>query len=447
MTALLETSQLEERAALLVEAAKTAGADKADAIAVRGSSLSVDVRNGAVEEIDRSEGDDFTLRVFVGDKTASVSTNAFDTVREVAERAVSMAKFVPDDPYAGFLDAALRASVFDNLDLVDGTIRTAEELTEFAREAEDIARSVDGVTASIGASASWGVGGMALVTSDGFSGSYLRSRFSHSASVIAGEGTSMERDGDYDMRTHASDLRSPADVGKTAGERTVKRLNPSKTPSTTATVVYENRVASSLLGHLASAINGAAIARGTSFLKSRMGEQIFRPDIQISDQPRLRRRLGSRPFDGEGGRAEDMMLVADGILTSWTLDSATARELGLTPNGRASRGGSGTSPSTTNLTMLPGTVSFEEAIAGIENGILVTDLIGQGTNLVTGDYSRGAAGFKIENGKITTPVSEITIAGNLTDMFARLVPCNDLEIRGSTNAPSIVIDGMTIAGT
>lgn len=446
MTSLLDTTQLENRAALLVEAAQKAGADAADAVAARGQSISVSVRHGVVEEVDRSEGDDFTLRVFVKGQTASVSTNAFDDVTSVAERAVAMARHAPADPYAGFLEDALRVRALEDLQLVDRRVWTSDQLTELALRTEAAALAVPGISASIGGSASWGISGAALVTSDGYSGSYLRSRNGYSVAVIAGEGTKMERDGDYSVAVFAEDLESPEAVGKTAAERTLRRLNPSKMATATGTVLYDNRTSSSLLGHLSSAINGAMIARGTSFLKDKKGEIVFKPNIHVIDDPKRLRGMASRPADGEGGQSDPLTLIDGGRLTTWTLDSATGRELGLQPNGRASRTGSGTAPTTTNLHLEAGDLSVDDAIKGIDHGVLVTSLIGSGANVVTGDYSRGAAGIRIEKGELTTPVSEITVAGHLTDMFANMVPCNDLTFRGSTNAPSILIEGLTIAG-
>lgn len=446
MTSLLDTSLLEKRAAQLVEAAKRAGADAADAVAARGSSISISVRHGIVEEVDRSEGDDFTLRVFVNGQTASVSTNAFDEVATVAERAVAMARYAPADPYAGFLDPELRVTALSDLELIDPREWTSDELTEMALATEAAALGVEGISSSIGGSASWGMSGAALVTSDGFSGSYLRSRNGYSVAVIAGSGTNMERDGDYSFAVFSDDLRSPEDVGRSAANRTLRRLNPSKMETSTATVLYDNRTSSSLIGHLSSAINGAMIARGTSFLKDKLGQEIFASTINVIDDPNRLRGLGSRPFDGEGGQSNPLKLIDEGRLTTWTLDSATGRELNMQPNGRARRGGSGTSPGTTNLHLEAGYITVDDAIKSIEHGILVTDMIGSGANTVTGDYSRGASGLRIEKGELTTPVSEITIAGNLKDMFAKMVPCDDLEFRGSSNAPSIMIEGLTIAG-
>ncbi|MBA5778366.1 TldD/PmbA family protein [Stappia sp. F7233] len=446
MTELVDQAVLEKRAAALVEAAKKAGADAADAVAVSAVSLGVDVREGKVEETERAEGDDFTLRVFVGRKVASVSANSLGDIAALAERAVAMAKVAPDDPYAGLADPGDLIRDMPALDLLDGTSVDAAFLGERARAAEAAGLDVAGVSKSGGASASWQLAGLVLAASNGFSGSYLTSRFGLSMTAVAGEGTGMERDYDYDYRTYLSDMDRPEDIGRRAGERAVRRLNPRKLSSRTADVIYETRAARSLVGHFAGAVNGAAIARKTSFLKDRMGSRVFAEGITITDDPRKPRSPATRPFDGEGLAALPLAMVEDGVLRHWFLDTATARELGLVSNGRASRGGAGPSPSATNLCLSPGKESPEAMMKAIGTGLLVTDLIGHGVNGVTGDYSRGASGFWIENGEIVYPVSEITLAGNLTDMFARLVPASDLDDRYSTAAPSILIEGMTIAG-
>ena len=446
MTEILDQSDLTERAAALVAAARRAGADAADAVCVRGVSLGVEVRLGKIEETRRSEGDDFTLRVFLGKRTAHVSANVLGDPAELAERAVAMARVAPEDRFAGLADKAKLAQEFPDLDLLDTTIPSAKELTEMALAAEDAARAVPGVTNSGGASAGWSLGGLVLATSDGFAGATLASGFGVSASAIAGTGTGMERDYDHESKIHRSDLSDPATIGKKAGERAVRRLNPRQIPSGRATVVYDPRIAPGLVGHLSGAINGAAIARKTSFLRDKLGKQIFSASIRITDDPTRRRGLGSRSFDGEGVAGQPLDVVAHGVLQTWFLDSATARELGLETNGRASRGGGNPSPGSTNLTLLPGDQSPEEMIRDIGSGLYVTELIGHGASIVTGDYSRGAAGFVIENGELGYPVSEVTIAGNLGDIFRELRPANDLVYRYAVNAPTIAVPGLTVAG-
>jgi PmbA protein len=446
MNQILDQSDLTDRAARLVEAARKAGADAADAVCVRGTSLSVDVRQGKVEETQRSEGDSFTLRAFVGKRSASVSANVLTDPAELAERAVAMARVAPENPYSGLADPTRLARSFADYDLLDPSVASAAELTDIAREAEDAARAVPGVTNTGGALASWGLGGLVLATSTGFAGSYLGSRSSISASAIAGEGTAMERDYDAESKAWRSDLPSPASIGRKAGERAVRRLNPKQVPTGRTIVVYDPRVAVSLLGHLSSAINGAAIARKTSFLRDKLGTQIFAEGIEIDDDPTRKRGAASRPFDGEGLAPVPLKVVEGGVLKTWFLDTATARELGLESNARANRGGGDPSPGSTNLTLRPGKRSPEELIAAVGEGLYVTELIGHGVNGITGDYSRGAAGFAIRDGKLAEAVSEITIAGNLLDMFRRLEPASDLVYRFAFNAPTVAVEGMTVAG-
>ena len=435
MSEILDQTDLTERAARLVAAAGRAGADAADAVCVRGIALSVDVRLGKVEETRRAEGDDFTLRVFVGRRSASVSANVLANPHELVARAVAMARVAPEDRYAGLADREKLARDFPDRDLLDITVPSAAELTETALATEDAARAVPGVTNSGGASAGWSLGGMVLATSDGFSGSYLASRFGLSASAIAGTGIGMERDYDFDSKVYSADLDNPEKIGRNAGNRAVRRLNPRKIPSGRATIVYDPRIAASLLGHLSGAVNGASVARKTSFLKVKLGQQIFAPSIRITDDPTRPRGLASRPFDGEGVAGNPLDIVSDGILRTWFLDSATAR------------GGANPSPGSTNLTLLPGSQSPEEMIREIGTGLYVTELIGHGASIVTGDYSRGAAGFVIENGELGHAVSEVTIAGNLADIFREMRPASDLTYRYSTNAPTVAVPGLTVAGS
>ncbi|MCC8983834.1 TldD/PmbA family protein [Bradyrhizobium acaciae] len=446
---LFDQSALSDLAQRLVDAAKRAGADAADALAVRGVSQGVEVRDGRVEETERSEGDDVGLRVFVGQRQAVVSTNDVggDGVAKLAERAVAMARVAPDDKYVGLADPALHAHDFPDLDLLDRKVPTTAELEQRAIEAEAAALAVKGVTKSGGASASTGIGGMVLVTSTGFHGSYLRSSHGISTTAISGEGTGMERDYDFTSAPHASDLDSPTTVGRKAGERAVARSNPRKVETCKVPVVFDPRVAGSIVGHLVGSINGASIARKTSFLKDKLGEQLFSRDIRIIDDPLRVRGLRSQTFDAEGVKVKRTALIDEGVLTTWVLDSATARELGLVTTGHAHRGvSSSPSPGTYNLHLEPGAVTPKELISDIKQGFYVTDLIGSGVNGVTGDYSRGASGFWIENGEITYPVSEVTIAGHLLPMFKSLVAANDLEFRYGVNSPTLRIEGLTLGG-
>ena len=448
-TSLFDQTALLDRAERLVEAARKAGADAADAVAVRSMSLGIEVRDGAVEESERAEGDDLGLRVLVGQRQAVVSTNdmTVDNIATLAGRAVAMARAAPEDKYAGLAEQNLLAHDIPDLDLIDRELPTVAKLEELARAAEQAGLAVNGVAKSGGASASAGIGGMVLVTSHGFRGAYLGSRHGVSMTAIAGKGTAMERDYDYSSALHAADLDSPDKIGRTAGERAVARLNPRKVSTQKAPVVFDPRVASSLVSHLASAANGASVARKTSFLRDKMGQKLFADGITIIDDPLRKRGLRSHPFDGEGVAGKTMALVDDGVLRTWLLDCATARELGLTTTGHAQRGVSSVpSPGASNLHLEPGRLTPEELIADIKNGFYVTDLIGMGANMVTGDYSRGASGFWIENGKITYPVSEVTIAGNMLDMFRNMTPANDLEFRYGTNAPTMRLEGLTVAG-
>jgi PmbA protein len=448
-SSLFDQTALTDRAERLVKAALSAGADAADAVAVRAMSLSIEVRDGAVEESESAEGDDLGLRVLVGKRQAVVSTNdmANDGSAGLAARAVAMARAAPEDKYAGLADEALLAHDFPDLDLIDPDLPTVAQLEAMAREAEAAALAVKGVAKSGGASASAGIGGMVLVTSHGFRGAYLGSSHGVSMTAIAGEGTGMERDYDYSSVRHASDLESPQKIGRTAGERAVERINPRKVTTRKVPVVFDPRVAGSLVSHLASAANGASVARKTSFLRDKMGQKLFADGIRIIDDPLRKRGLRSHPFDGEGVAGKKLALVDEGVLRSWILDCSTARELGLTTTGHASRGVSSTpSPGASNLHLEAGTLNPGALIADIKDGFYVTDLIGMGVNMVTGDYSRGASGFWIENGKRTYAVSEVTIAGHLFDIFRTLTPADDLEFRYGINAPTVRLEGLTVAG-
>ncbi len=449
MDSLFDQSALTALAERLVKAARSAGADAADAVAMRSVSQSVDVRDGAVEESQRAEGNDMGLRVLVGKRQAVVSTNDIkgESVTALAERAVAMARVAPEDRFAGLADPTLLTKNFPELDLVDPDLPDTVMLEKLARRAEDAGRAIKGVSKSGGASASAGIGGMVLLTSHGFSGAYLGSRHSVSMQAIAGEGTGMETDYDFSSALHAADLDDPEKIGRTAGEKAVAKLNPRKVSTRKVPVVFDWSVAGSIVGHLVSAINGSSIARKTSFLRDKMGQQIFAAGINIIDDPLRKRGLRSRPFDAEGVAGKRMALIENGVLKTWILDCATARELGLATTGHAGRSASSTpSPSATNLHLEPGKLSPEELINDIDEGFYVTDLIGSGANMVTGDYSRGASGFWIEKGQRTYPVSEVTIAGHMSDIFRGATPANDLHFRYGTNAPTLRLEGLTIAG-
>ena len=449
MNSLFDQSALLDLAGRLVDGARRAGADQADAVAVRSVSQVVEVRDGAVEESQRAESDDIGLRVLVGHKQAAVSTNDLksDGLDALAERAVAMARVAPDDEFAGLADPGLLARTFPDLDLLDREMPSVDALEQRARIAEAAALGVAGVTKSGGASASAGIGGMVLVTSHGFRAATIGSRHSTSMSAIAGNGTAMEQDYDYSSVIHADDLDSAEQIGRTAGERAVKRLNPRKVDTRRVPVVFDPRISGSLIGHLAGAANGSAVARKTSFLREKLGERIFHDGIAIIDDPLRKRGQRSRPFDAEGVSTRKLNLVEDGVLRTWLLDCATARELNLQTTGHAQRAVSSVpAPGPSNLYLAPGADRPDELIAAVTDGFYVTDLIGMGVNLVTGDYSRGAAGFWIKNGELGYPVSEVTIAGHLDDVFASLQPANDLTFRYATNAPTLRVEGLTVAG-
>ncbi len=436
----------------LIRAAKKAGADASDAIIYSGQSEGISWRLGKLEDVERSESADLGLRVFVGKKQAIVSSSDISsaTLDVLVERAMDMARNAPEDPFAGLADPellALSPADIPELDLYDGTEKSAEELKELARTIEETALGVSGITNSEGASASCSRGLIAVANSNNFAQSYQSSNFSLSISVIAGEDATMERDYAYSSKRHFSDLRNPVEIGQEAAEKTLRRLGPRKAKTCQVPIIFDPRVSRTLLGHLSGAINGQAVARGTSFLKDRMGDQVFSEGISVIDNPHILRGPASKPFDGEGCRNGALNIIENGILNSWTLDSASARQLGLSTNGRASRGTSGPpSPSSTNLYLAAGDLSPDELMSDIKSGFYITDLIGMGVNGITGDYSRGAGGFWIEDGKITYPVNEVTIAGNLKDMFLNMTAADDLVIKYGTDAPTLRIDGMIIAG-
>jgi PmbA protein len=433
----------------LVARARHAGADAADAVLFEGVSVSHAQRLGRTEKLERSEGYDLGLRVLIGKRQAMVSSNERGAERsgELIDRAIAMAKAVPEDPYCGLADPQEIARSWPDLDMVDPVEPAPETLIARAAAAEDAARAVAGVTNSEGAEASWGRSRVAMVASNGFAGTYAGTGQSVSVAVLAGEGTGMERDYDYTTAVHAGDLDEPARVGKRAGERAVRRLGARKARTCQVPVIFDPRIASSLLRHLVGAISGPAIARGTSFLKDKLGQPLFPAGIAIIDDPHKRRGLRSKPFDGEGVANGRRALVEDGMLTTWLLDLASGRQLGLKTTGHAARGTSSPpSPSPSNLWLAPGPVTAAELVGDIAQGFYVTELMGMGVNNVTGDYSRGAAGFWIESGALAYPVSEVTIAGNLKNMFRALVAANDLEFKTGIDAPTLRIDGMTLAG-
>jgi PmbA protein len=433
----------------LIGRAKAAGADEADAMFVRSASQDATWRLGRNEGVERSEANDLGLRVLIGKRQAVVSTTDLGAgaLTETVERAIAMAKAVPADPHCGLPDGDRLATAIADLDLADDAEPSSEDLLAWAEEAEDAARAIDGVTNSEGAEAGWSEGRVALAASNGFAGSYRGTRFGVSVSVVAGSGTGMERDYEFLSTRHRADLEAPAAVGVRAAERAVKRLNPRKQKSAQVPVVFDPRVSGGFLRLLAMVISGNTIARGTSFLQEKLNEQVFAPGINIIDDPLRPRGLSSRPFDGEGVAGEKRALIDDGRLTTWLMDSRSARQLGLQTTGHAARGPSGPpAPSASNLSLSPGSVTPEALIGEIDGGLYVTEMMGMSFQATTGDYSRGAAGFWIENGELAYPVSELTVAGNLLDLFPRLTPADDLVFRYGADAPTLRIDGMTMAG-
>ncbi|MGU3398891.1 TldD/PmbA family protein [Brucellaceae bacterium D45D] len=438
--------KLIDRAAQLVEAAKRAGADHADAVVTRSRAVSVSVRLGKVEGTESSESDDFALRVFVGRRIASISANGEADPDRLAQRAVAMARVSPEDPFEALTDPALLVKAPRDLDLYDATEIDTERLTQDALAAEAAALAVKGVTNSGGAGASRGMGGLVLVTSTGFTGHYAATRFGRSASVIAGEGTKMERDYDFSSRLHFNDLDAPEAMGLRAGERAVRRLGARQAKTGPVTVVFDPRLARGIAGHLASAINGTSVVRKTSFLRDYLGKQILKSGVNVTDDPLRVRGSSSRPFDGEGLEGQPLTMVENGVLRHWLLSGSSARELGLTSNGRGVRSGSSVSPASTNFAIEPGHESPEDLIRALGTGFYATEVFGQGVDMVTGQYSRGASGFWIENGELAYPVSEVTIAANLKDMFLNMTPASDIDRNFGMTAPTLVIEGMTLAG-
>ena len=443
-----ENNMLERLDDLMLRA-KQQGADGADAVYVHGVSLSTSQRMGQPEHLERAEGADIGLRILIGKRQAIASTsNTSDpALDELLDRALAMAKVVPEDEFCGLAPEDLLAGDTPELDEADTTQPSAKTLNDLAVRAESAALAVNGVNNSEGGDAGWSRSLVALVASNGFSRTRVRTGFSLGIAVLAGEGTAMERDYDWATAVHLEDLPEPEEIGRRAGEQAVKRLGPRKVETAQVPIIYDPRVSESIPTHLAGAINGAAVARGTTFLKNKMGEQVMAKGLTIIDDPLRRRGLRSKGFDGEGIATKRRALIEDGVLKTWVLDLRSARQLGLKTTGNASRGSSSPpTPSATNLHLEAGTISRDDLIKDVEQGFYVTEMMGRGINIVTGDYSRGATGFWIENGEIAAPVSEVTIAGNLQDMFMQMTPADDLVFRYGTNAPTVRVDGMTVAG-
>ncbi|MCH4152838.1 MAG: TldD/PmbA family protein [Sphingobium sp.] len=447
---MLSLAQAQDRAQSLVDAARKAGADAADALYVCNASTGVSVRLGEMEDVEQSEGEEIGLRIFVGSRSATVSASDLEKESLVAlvDRCLAMAREAPEDPYATLAPSnLLMKSKPPALDIMDEATPDPAALKERALIVEDAARSVPGITNSEGGGASMGCSQVALATSHGFAGSYAATSHGTWASVLAGEGAGMQRDHASHSARHLADLDDAEHIGQRAGQRAVARLGAEKIKGGAMPVIFDPRVGGSLIGHLIGAIAGSAITRRSSFLLEDLGKQLFDSNVSIIDNPLVKRGLRSRPFDGEGLATHKTALIDKGVLMGWLLDSASARQLGAEPTGHASRGtGGAPGVSVTNVYMRAGTASPRDLMHGIARGIYVTELIGMGVNPVTGDYSRGASGFLIENGAVSHAVTEITIAGNLKDMFAALIPANDLQFRYAINTPTLRIDGMTVAG-
>ena len=435
----------------LLALARTAGADAADVLAVTSTSVGVSVRNGALDEAERSERTEVGLRALIGQKQATVSTSDLSeaSLRRLAERAVDMARLAPDDATLGLADPSQLATEWDvaALELDDPAAEPAASVLQArAVEAEAAARAVSGVSKIDSAGASYGRSAFFLAATNGFRGGYARTGTSLHCTAITGEGTGMERDYAYDSRVYAADLDPAAAIGRLAGERAVLRHSPRKVTKGSFPVLYDERVASGLIGHLISAINGAAIVRGASWLRDAMGEPVLPDALDLTEEPLRRRGLSSRPVDAEGLACRSRNWIDQGKLTEWVLDLGTARKLGRQSTGNAARGtSSGPSPSTSNLRLTPGTASPADLIRDMKTGLIVTSMLGASINPTTGDYSRGCSGFWVENGEIAYPVNECTIAGNLRDMLRRITPANDGQERKSHVVPSLLVDGLTVA--
>jgi PmbA protein len=437
----------------MLSAAKRAGADHADVVATQGTSVAIEVRNGALEQVERSEGIDIGLRVFVGGKTATVSgSDVRDVLLDMmAERAVAMANEALNDPYVGLAtaDQFTRTWDIEALEISDPSPEpSAETLERDARMAEAAAQEVAGVSQVQSASAGYGTSEIFLRTSNGFEGGYSRTNRYSSCVAIAGEGSTMERDYDGDSRVFQSDLRSPEEIGRNAGERAVRRLSPRKPKTGTYSVIYDERISSGLIGHLLSAVSGAAVARGSSWLRDALGQVVLPEHLSLLEDPHRPRIGGSRPFDGEGLPTQRRKIIDNGVLTGWTLDLANGRKLNMPSTANAGRGvASGPMPTNWSVELTPGAQTRDDLIRDIGTGVLVTSLIGSTINPNTGDYSRGASGYWIENGELAYPINEITIAGNLRDMLRRIIPANDARRYLSNVIPSLLVEGMTIAGS
>ncbi len=446
------TQSLSDITQSMIETALRAGADSCDALAVDGTSISINVRNGALEQAERSEGIDIGLRVLVGQKQANVSSSDVkpETISEMAERAVAMAKEAPDDPYLGLAETSQLATNLDtaSLELFDPSEEPdPASLQDAACRAEASALENTGISQVQSASAGYGRRRVHLAASNGFAAGYSRTDHGLSCVAISGEGTGMERDYDYDSRVFASDMRAAEEIGARAAARAVERHGASKPKTGAYPVLFDERIASSLIGHLLQAVNGAAVARGSSWLRDAMGDQVLPSQLSVLEEPHRVRAFASRMFDAEGLPTQDRAIVKDGVLQGWTLDLANARKLGMDSTASAVRGtGSPPSPGLSNVALTQGNKSKSELLSEMGTGLLITSMIGSTINPNTGDYSRGASGFWVENGEIMHPVNECTVAGNLRDMLMNMTPANDAQTHLSRVVPSLLVEGLTLAG-
>lgn len=431
----------------LIAKCKTFGATDAEVMTGAGADISVTIRNGKLEDLIRAESSGFSLRVFVDNRSGTISSSKFADADKLAETAVNMAKAAPVDEFSQLAPKKLLYKASLDLDIYDPQEPPENKLIDLAMSVEATALAVKGITNSEGGDASFASYENTLVTSHGFAKSHKSSRTGLSVRVLAGSGTGMQRDYDYSAARYFSDLESPEKIGLEAARRVLEKLNPRKVPSGRYPVIFDPRISRNLVSDFATGVSGSSVARGTSYLKSKMEEKLFPININIIDDPHIKRGQASKPFDGEGVANAKLKLVENGVLKSWLLDTRSANQLKLITNGRASRGGGGpSSPSNTNLYLENGTLPVEKMLAEIKSGFYVTEVFGMGINYTNGDYSQGAAGFWIENGELAYPVSEVTLAGNLLEMFQNLTPANDLKMKYSTNAPTLRIDGMTLAG-
>ena len=445
------TQSLPDLTDALLSAARKAGADAADAMAVSARSVSVDVLNGALETAERSESTEIGLRVLVGQRQATVAASDLSpaTMAEMAERSVAMARLAPEDPHLGLAAAGDLSDRRDaaGLDLMDDTELAPAQLEVQALAAEAAAAAVPGVTQVQSASAGQTMREIHMAATNGFSGGYARSTHGRSATAISGEGLTMERDYCGEMRVHLADLPSAEEIGRLAGERAVSRAGARKPPTGAFPVMFDERIAASLVGHLIAAANGTAVARGASWLRDAMGTRVLPEALDLVEDPHRARMASARHFDAEGLPTARRALVENGVLQGWILDLATARKLGLSSTANAARGvGGPPQPSLSGAALTQGSLSQPELLAEMGEGLLVTSLIGSSINPTTGDYSRGASGFWVKNGEITYPVNECTIAGNLRQMLAGLRPANDARSHLSYVVPSLLVEGLTIAG-